>query len=781
MPVAFKKLFSYSLFFLFFLTRVWAQPCTLSLSGEVKDAHDEGALSYAYISIMELKKLTVSDSTGAYQFDSICPGTYTVRCSHIGCDPIFDTLKITQNTVHNFQPEHHPEFKVLIQARVIKPMVTMPQGTLTRKELDRSRGRSLGDGLKQITGVTTLNTGNNISKPVIHGLHSNRVLIMNNGIRQEGQQWGNEHAPEIDPFIADELSVVKGANSVRYGPDAIAGVILVKPKALPRTAGLGGELNLVGFSNGRQGVTSGMLEGNFKKLNGFRWRTQGSLKRGGNINAPDYYLKNTGVREYNFSAAAGYDGLLYGAEVFYSQFNTDLGIFSGSHIGNLTDLQRAFEAEQPFDSAGFTYLIDRPWQHIEHELTKVSAYVRTGTAGKLRLTYGRQYNLRNEYDKDPPRNDSLAALNLPALQFEITTHTGKLAWEQSSDAQLKTTVGISGIHQGNTYEGRYFIPNFRKQGAGAFLVEQWAPDSGSFVVEGGIRYDYIHQEAFMWVDNEIVSPDFRYNNLSGSLGGIYYLGDDFQVSANLGTAWRPPAINELFSNGLHHGAAAVEIGDTSLVRETAYNISLSGQYRGEKLQVYVDPYFNLIDNFIYLKPVLPPTLTIRGAFPTFHFEQVDARLMGLDFRLDYEPINNLKLISKAAFLRARNLTEDEWLILMPADRFENTLEYTFPERKNVKDAFVALTVSNVLRQTRVPANSDFVAPPAGYTLLNLEAGLDIPLGKQKMSCGIGVNNLLNTRYRDYQNRFRYYADEMGTNVSLRVRIPFQFGKQELPK
>lgn len=240
-------------------------------------------------------------------------------------------------------------------------------------------------------------------------------------------------------------------------------------------------------------------------------------------------------------------------------------------------------------------------------------------------------------------------------------------------------------------------------------------------------------------------------------------------------------MNELYSNGLHHGAAAVEIGDTTLAQEQAYNITASAEYKGKKLSANLDIYYNHINNFIYMQPVLPPTLTIRGAFPTFHYNQVDATLKGIDLTINYKLPLNFNITSKASILRAYNQTTNEYLILMPADRFESTLEYKLPDRKKLKDAYISLTVLNVLKQWRVPPNSDFVPPPDAYTLLGIQAGIAIPIGQHKMAIGIGVNNLLNTSYRDYLNRFRYYTDQMGTNLSLRVKIPFAFFGKRTPK
>ena len=457
--------------------------CSYQLSGYTIDDHDRSLLSDSRIYVKELKREVFADSSGYFVFPGLCAGTYEFYCKHIGCEAVKKIITIQGDTKQNFYPEHHVDFDaVTVTAKKKQEEISLATRKLTEKEINETKGLSLGDGLARLNGVTKLSTGNNISKPVIHGLHSSRILILNNGVRQEGQQWGNEHAPEIDPFIADEFAVVKGANGVRYGPDAIGGVVLVNPKELRKTPGIVGELNLVGLSNGLQGNASARLDGNFSKFAALRWRLQGTMKRGGNVNSPDYYLKNTGLREYNFSYAVAYVKPKHGIEFFYSQFNTDIGIFSASHFGNLTDLQQAFESEQPLESANFTYNLDRPRQHIEHELFKTKGYLSTGKKGKISLTYARQYNKRFEYDKHAPLNDSLANLNLPALQFELTTHTAEVIWEHIRLNSFKGSIGINGIHQGNTYEGRFFIPNFEKIGAGVFWIESWKPKSSKLEI-----------------------------------------------------------------------------------------------------------------------------------------------------------------------------------------------------------------------------------------------------------------------------------------------------------
>lgn len=753
------------------------ESCNFTLSGKIIDEHDKSPLLFATVFIKELERGSVSDDKGNYTIDNLCKGDYTIIVSHLGCEPITETITITKSKKHNFYPEHHSEElrEFTLKEDGYKEEKTVARKELSVKELNQSRGKSLGESLKKITGVNALNTGSSISKPIIHGMHSDRVLILNNGIRQEGQQWGNEHAPEIDPYIANKLIVIKGAEGIRYGANAIAGVVLVEPKALRDSSGVNGELNLAGASNGQLGVSSAMLDGNIGKLKGLSWRLQGTLKRSGNVQTPDYYMKNTGLKEYNFSWALGFNKERYGVETFYSQFNTDIGIFSAAHIGNLTDLQRAIDAEEPLESADFTYNIDRPYQHIEHELFKVKAYLATGKVGKLHMVYARQYNLRQEFDKHQSRNDSIAALNLPELQFEITTHIGELIWKQNRNKAFNSQIGVSTINQANTIEGRDFIPAFSKFGMGAFFIEKWRSKNFKLEIEAGVRYDNIFQQVYKWNSGQRAYNyhEFTYNNLSGSLGTIYKPNDKLAARVNFGMAWRPPNVSELFSDGLHHGSASVEYGDTNLVAEKSYNTILGVDYVNKKLLIQVEGYYNQIDNFIYLKPTLPATLTIKGAFPTFNYTQVDAVLTGFDLKTTYQFVKSLSWTGKTSFLWALNKQGNEWLVGMPANRISNGLEYKLPNLKKLSDIYVEVELETVLEQLNVPENSDYLDPPKSYNLMNLGAGFTVPTFKeQKLIVNFEINNLLNTVYRDYLNRFRYYADEMGRNYSLKLKLTF---------
>ena len=764
--------------FVAFIHTATAQ-CAFTLSGKVIDAHDKKPLEFAQLYIPELRMSAVADSTGYYHFKNLCTGTYTVLCQHVGCDSVVAIIQLTENRKKNFYPEHHAHELALISVTTKKTKETATQSVseLKGRSLEETKGKTLGDALKIIPGLSSMQTGSGISKPVIHGMHSNRILLLNNGIRQEGQQWGSEHAPEIDPFIAGKLTVIKGANSVRYGSDAIAGVILVEPSDLRDSAGLDAVLHMVAKNNGQAGIVSGMVEQNLKALPALSWRIQGTLKKSGNVRTPHYYLKNTGVNEYNFSGTSTFTKKKYGIELFYSQFNTTIGIFSGAHIGNVSDLYDAIQRPAPLEQAGFSYAIARPYQHIEHELGKAKFYVLTGTAGKLSITYARQYNLRYEYDKHKPLNDSIAALNKPELQFEITSHSTDIAWEHHSFQRFTGTIGIGGLTQGNTYSGRFFIPNYRNYSGGIYWIERYTKNK--WQLEAGVRYDYKWLRIFKYESRVLVSPVYTFRNPSATLGLIYKKSESLSFNFNAGSAWRAPGVNELYSDGIHHGTATFEIGDKSLTSEKAYNFIAGVKYRNEKFNVEAEVYHNRIHGFIYLKPQLPATVTIHGAFPTFVYTQVNANFSGIDAQLNYRLLASLLLTVKASILRAFDKTHDEWLIQMPADHFSGEATYHFKICKRLSENYFSWITEYTNKQWRVPANADYLEPPRAYTLVNIEAGTTCSIKQQRIVIGLGCGNVFNITYRNYMDRFRYYADEPGRSITLRLKVPFNYSKKSI--
>lgn len=776
-----KDFFLLCVFFVFLANNAYGQNCQCKLSGSISDLHNEAPIGFVAVQLKEVDRTVFSDSLGHYSFSGLCPGKYTLICSNIqGFKAIVKSIDLLENKVVNLMYEMHLTelLEVHVKGKLTESvkLSTLNENNLMGDELEKNRATTLGDIVKSIPGVNTLNTGNSVSKPVIHGMHSNRVLILNNGIRQEGQQWGSEHAPEIDPFIADKISVVKGANSIMYGSDAIAGVILIDTKTLPDSVKIGGEVSVVGNSNGRGGTVASFLEGKFKQVPAFSWRIQGTLKQNGTIAAPDYLLINTGLKEYNFSYELGWKKKNYGAELFYSQFNTTLGIFGASHIGNLTDLQRAFDSKVPLESTSFTYAINRPYQHVEHELFKAKFYINTGKVGKLNLVYARQYNWRYEYDKHGPLNDLLASKNQPSLEFHLTTHTLDLHWSHVRKNGFKGTIGAQGMQQANTYRGRMLVPSFENGGFGVFVIENW--QYKRWEIEAGLRYDLKQLSVYQpekSTNNSslLVKTSHPFKQSSASIGANYTIDTTWKCMFNIGTAWRAPSVNELYSNGLHHGAAALEYGNSALKVEQAYVATFTGLYTpNEDLHIEVSPYYNYIQGFIYRQPTPTPVLTIRGAFPGFNYTQTDAILRGVDVFASYHFTHWLEWKVKGSMLRAWNQRANNWLIQMPADRIETEFGFHWDHNQRLKHIYIGPSIQYVAKQHRVPEGSDFVDPPSAYWLTNLNVATHFRMGKNHAEIGMHVTNLWNTRYRDYMDRFRYFTDAMGRNISLRLKYRF---------
>jgi iron complex outermembrane receptor protein len=753
-----------------------AQNCNLRLSGHVEDSDTREKLVNAIVIIVEVNRQVVTDSTGDFAFDSLCAGDYTIQISHEHCETTRQKIQLNKKKhLDIFLPHAKNTLtEVIVEGR--KEIAnTGFKKELSGKALQETKGLSFSEVLSKINGVTMLQTGSTISKPVIHGLHSNRILTINNGVRQEGQQWGNEHAPEIDPFIADKLVVIKGVDELRYGSDAIGGVILVEPKPLRNIPGYAAELNTAWFTNNRQYVVSGVFEQQLKKQPAFMYRLQGTFKKGANAATPGYRLNNTGSEEKNFSFTAGWKKEQFNTELFYSQFATKVGIFTGSHIGNLTDLQNAIQSTKPDDVflGQNTYTIQRPYQDVSHHLLKLKSNIYKGEH-RFNILLAGQFNHRKEFDIVRSSTNTK-----PQLDLSIYTLSQDVNWEHPKKNHFSGMIGIAATQQDNSYSGRYFIPNYRSYTFGTYIIEKWSKHE--WELQAGIRYDNktINTTRLKY-NGDTISHDLNFSTLASSLNAAYKVNSTWKFNTNITLASRAPHVNELLSDGIHHGTATYEKGDINLKPEQSVNVAagISFQNTKKNLGLDINVYSNNIRNFIYQQPQPDsPVLTIAGAFPLIEYKQTNAVLSGADIAVFLKPVSNIEWNAKASILYAWNSNTNDWLILMPANRFSNELTYNFKDSKRFSNSYVSAEVMNVLQQTRVPDNrngkQDYKAPPPGYTLVNMNASTTFLIVKLPVTIGIGVRNMLNTKYRDYLNSMRYFTDEMGRNISFRLKIPIE--------
>ena len=288
----------------------------------------------------------ITDREGSVVITSLKAGVYPIKVSYLGYTDFQGNISVPQQGVYTIAMRE--EVTQLAATSVVgtiaerREEATKAVTTIAKPALQQQRGEELAKVLTSVAGVSMIQTGATIAKPVIHGLHSNRILILNNEVRQEGQQWGADHAPEIDPSVADKISVVKGADAVRYGSDALGGVVIIAPNKLPYGDGLHGELSPSFASNGRRTAMTVKAESSVPKLRSLAWRLQGSLKRSGDLSTANYLLNNTAAAEHDFSAALGYEKHKAGVELFYSRYENESSVFYGSHIGYLDDLLARF-------------------------------------------------------------------------------------------------------------------------------------------------------------------------------------------------------------------------------------------------------------------------------------------------------------------------------------------------------------------------------------------------------------------------------------------------------
>jgi len=751
--------------------------CDFTLSGTVIDEHDKDGLSFAEIYLPELSRGTVADENGQFRMEGICAGKLLVRVMHLGCEPVERMMNMTKNEVVQFKLEHHAhELKEFEVARN-RPDENVGQArtVLDKADMEKNGGRNLAEMLGRIPGVNVLSTGPTIGKPVIHGLSGNRILTLNQGIRQEDQQWGTEHAPNLDPFSSDRITVVKGAASVQYGSDALGGVVITEPVELPREGGISGEVRGIGLLNGRGGGGNAMLQGSVKGVRGLGWRAQGSGRYLGDSHSPQYTLSNTGMHEGGASASVGYRDHRWNASAYYSLFTREMGILRASHIGNLTDLNNAIASQKPYYVADFTYAIDAPRQQMQHHLLKAEAGYAISERDRIVLTYGYQADDRQEYDI---RRGGRSGI--PALDLLLVTHTADAVLNHWIGKRIHGKFGANGVYQENVNQPgtgvRPLIPNFRKQSGGVFLLEH-LPVAKKLELEVGARMEVTRLEVAKYNANDVlIRPEYDFTNSALSAGANWTVKDSISLRFNLSTAYRPPHVSELFSEGLHHGSAAIERGDTALTSERSLKavLDLEALWFKGRLRTDVTLYADRINDFIYLRPY-GVELTIRGAFPVFQYVATDAFLYGLDATLQFQLATRWAVRSRSSLVRGRDLVQKEWLFQLPSDRTETALLFNLPAHGKWGALEIGATSLFVFEQIRIPVGLDFSTPPATYHLIGLSASTTRTLRKGELRMGLQVNNLLNITYRDYMDRFRYYADARGTDLTL--WITYSFGKR----
>ena len=745
------------------------QACPNSIKGRINSFSDHLPIAFAQVYLSELKISTITDSLGYFQFCDVPEGKKHLIIKQLG----FDSLSIfidpgkKRVTIHLKEKQQWLDaIDVRGQHRHFESEV-VESHTIHAEELLQNRGVSLGELVRKTPGVSSIQTGPTIFKPVIQGLTGNRIAIVSNGVKLEGQQWGFDHAPELDPNLADEITIIKGAQAIRFGTDAIGGSILLEPGKIETNRLWQGRSTTGFFSNGKGFFQNAMLQKSFGTHNQGAFRMTINARNSGDFSTAKYVLGNTAMKEFSGLLLGRYSFGKLKTEVSLEVFQSELGIFSGSHISTPEGIRNAFKRPDSSYKYAFGYKINRPSQEIRHLVGKSKLEYQLDENSKFQFIYSHQIDDRKEFDII---RKSARCQTCPQLEFELFTNQADFSYKYSKDA-FENQSGIVGFFQSNNTQRSNLIPDFNMNQFSIYSINYWYRSKWAYEV--GFRSEIRNLHIFQNVGSEQMGLQRQYVNVMANAGARFEISDHWHTKLNFQYSRRAPNVNEMFSNGVHHGSASFELGDPDLKQEQILNLTYSIHHRSEKWNVLINLFETFSPTFIYISPVKDSIVyTIRGPFPFFRYQASKVTLTGGDFFVQYNTTKQLGFFTKGSFIRSWNLTENDWLIFQPADQLETGIEVTSKETKRGFRFGLRFGPQWVASQSRVPEGRDFTDPPPAYFLW--AAGLTVSSKKTRIPFDFSIEgqNLFNNAYRDYMNRFRYFAYDLGQNFRFRVSFFF---------
>lgn len=771
----------------------------IEITGLVKSA-DGNPL--ANVHVFTKKNHTTSNEQGRFVFNTTTSEKgEKVQFSHIGYMPK-DTLLL---------PGKHQIAIILswktqdlggitIQGNSNKKVVAY-QNTIDTKTLENQKNQSLGEVLQTIPGVSVLKTGQGIQKPIIHGMYGSRVGIYVQGIALEDQQWGSEHSPSIDLNNSQKVSVIKGASALQYGANAIGGMVLLEAVLQVKDTTYGQVISFAESNGLGAGFSSNY---HWNRLQGWSWRGTLGFKKFGDRSAPNYVLNNTGNQSGHTGVQASKVSEKKSQLLQYHYFYNELGILRASHLGNVTDLYNALQSSDPLIMKDFTYRIQRPKQAIHHQSFQYQQKNFDDNQGYHQWIASTQWNWRNEFDVNRNPNETRAALTLHLL-------TQNIQWnrKQSIGAKNQLLYGVQTLfqyNQANSPTGtRTIIPTYFKTEVGSYIVGTLVLPH-FWTIDAGLRYDFQYLQAkknylkSRWEERGynqnfahfiigetgvqwITQPKFTYHNFATNIGVQKEFPHDYTFKAQVQLAQRSPNVAELFSDGLHHSNAQIELGDLNNLPERSVKSLFYLQKQGVNFQWEIAPYIQSVQNYLFLKPIGFES-TIRGAFPVWEHTQTQAYLLGIDQQYKHQFRGNWSITQKFAWIYGQDTTNQQPLIDLPPWNFslqiqkifsslDTQLTYELVGRQNRFPNFNFVTNIVNANNELEPVEIDISTPPPSYGLLHGQIGKRFTLssGNQIEVLAV-VRNITNQRYRDYLNRQRFFADEMGR--TLQIQIQYQF-------
>jgi iron complex outermembrane receptor protein len=802
----------YILFFLS-LNAKSQNPCDRSISGVVVNKETNDPLSDVLIRAItdpqvfgnrvlynSSDKFSISDEYGKFLLEDLCPEEDSLVFSRIGyqdslisIEGDFWTVSLTERSV---QLEN---VMISDEREKISGTQTMSRQSINLEDKVVDRTSSLASIASEIDGVTFISTGSNVERPVIHGLYGNRVLVLNNYIKHGFQNWGDDHAPEINIASVERISVLKGSSGVRFGPEALGGAIIIEPDPMDLRNPYYLNINS-GYQTNGKGSNFSLKTG--KGFENFAFNAGLSYIKLGDRHAPSYSLTNSGKEEIGLNLGLHYHLNNFDIKLYYSYVDVNLALLRSSifHSGNA--ISRAISSETPLFIRPFSYDINEPNQLVNHHLGKATVNWWYDENEKVSLTYGRQLNKRKEFDVR--RN-----VDRPIIDLDLTTTDLMLEWDHSFSERSDGLIGFHFFNQDNDNNPGTsttpYIPNYNTNRYSFFLIETL--NFGKNLFEIGARVDYEdYNVRGRDISQNIFRDEHSLNNVTFSIGYENQVSESFSFRSNIGSAWRTPNMAELYSFGSHgfknsfgllryyynedqklRTDEVIIMSESLLSSEKSLKLINEFDYNSDKNDIKLTLFSNYILNYVFERPI-GLYGTIRGPMPYFIFDQSDMLFIGSDLTLKRKFTNKFNSSLTLNYLWSNNLDNNGKLLNLPPVRIENSINWDTNNFWKINSSEISLSPSYTFQQFQAPMTIspeslingtnnitsdtdifDFKDAPEGYFLLDFSWKFNI----KDFTASVMVNNVLNKKYRNYLNNMRYFADEVGRNFMINLTYSFK--------
>ena len=661
---------------------------------------------------------------------------------------------------------------------------TAPVSLITPQILKATAATNIIDAIAHQPGISQLTTGGSISKPIIRGLGYNRVVVMSEGVRQEGQQWGDEHGIEVDGSSVNSVEILKGPASLMYGSDAMAGVVILHPQAMMPEGTIRANISSEYQTN------NGLFGYNLSAAgnqHGFVWDARYSQKMAHAYkNKYDGYVPGSQFAERAGRLMLGLNKSWGHSRLTWTAYHLTPSIVEGERDPETGDLECTTDNVKTYSKA-------LPFQQVKHyKLVWDNSFNLAN--GYLKTIIGYQQNRRQEFEEEMEEYE---------LYFKLHTLTYDIRYLTHEFNGWKVSTGVGGMFQRSVNKGEEFlIPDYRLFDFGIYATASKSINE-HWTLNGGVRYDHrrLHGDALLEED-EWRFNDFtrHFNGFTGSIGAVCNINEHFNLRMNLARGFRTPNMSELASNGVHEGSIRYELGSQQLKAEYSLQADLGLDFTSQYVSAQLSLFVNHINNYIYTHRI---PQEIEEGYLTYAFTQGDARLAGFEAGVDIHPIHSVHFSNTFSMVNARLLHQaasTKYIPFTPAPRWSSELKWELqhhshstvmhhhsnhtPHRSLLNNLYIATNLDCFLRQSHIYSADDTETATPAYALIGLSAGTDIQLNRKKVAeLYITADNLLNNAYQSHLNRLKY-ADinnvtgrhgvyNMGRNITIKIVIPVE--------